>query len=61
MVMKARATKQIYDILMEAVKARKQSGVPYDDALQIFLNAGDQPLTIVGVCTAVRRHARYSC
>jgi len=51
MVKKARATKQLYDVIMEAVKSRIQSGIPHNDALQIFLDAGDQTLTIVGVCT----------
>ena len=61
MIMKARATKQICDITVKAINARKQSGVPKNDTLQIFLDEGDQLTTIVGVCTVFPEFARYSC
>ena len=61
MVKKARATKQLYDVIMEAIKSRIKSDIPHSDALQIFLDAGDQTLTIVGVCTVVRKLGYYPC
>ncbi|KAI9507591.1 cytochrome P450 [Russula earlei] len=48
MIMKARATKQLYDITVKAIKVRKESGVPRNDTLQIFLDSGDELTTIVG-------------
>jgi hypothetical protein len=50
MVMRARATKQLYDIIVKAMKVRKQSGVPRNDTLQIFLDSEDELATIMGVC-----------
>ena len=60
MIKKARATKQLYDVIVGAIKARKQSGVPHNDTLQNFLDSGDQMLTIVEVWTMVRKFAGYS-
>ncbi|KAH9998593.1 cytochrome P450 [Russula vinacea] len=48
MVMRARATKQLYDIIVKAMKVRKQSGVPRNDTLQIFLDSEDELATIMG-------------
>jgi sterol 14-demethylase len=50
MVMRARATKQLYDIIVKAVKVREQSGIPRNDTLQMFLDSGDELTTIVAVC-----------
>ena len=61
MVKKARATKQLYDVIVGAIKARKQCGVPRNDTLQIFLDSGDHMLTIVEVCTMFWGFVRYSC
>ncbi|KAH8978743.1 cytochrome P450 [Lactarius hatsudake] len=47
MISKARATKQIYDIIVNAIKVRKQSGVSHNDNLQLFLDSGDEVSTIV--------------
>jgi hypothetical protein len=49
MVMRGWATKQLYDIIASAMKVRKQSGVPRNDALQMLLDSGDEHYTIVGV------------
>jgi len=49
MVMRAWATKQLYDIMVRAMKVRKQSGIPQNDALQMLLDSGDEHYTIVGV------------
>jgi len=49
MIKKARATKQLYDIIVKAIKVRKQSGVPHNDTLQFLLDSGDEQNTIVGV------------
>ncbi|KAI0298707.1 cytochrome P450 [Multifurca ochricompacta] len=48
MVSKARATKQIYDIIVNAIKVRKQSGVTHGDTLQNFLDSGDDESIIIG-------------
>jgi len=50
MVMRARATKQLYDIIVNTMKVRKQSGVPRNDTLQIFLDSEDELATVMGVC-----------
>jgi hypothetical protein len=49
MVMRAWATKQIYDIIVKAMKVRKQSGIPRNDALQMLLDSEEEHFTIVGV------------
>ena len=63
MVSKARATKQLYDIMVNAVNVRKQSGVSHNDNLQMFLDSGEELSTIVGVSTARSkiRKADLSC
>ncbi|KAF8462100.1 cytochrome P450 [Russula ochroleuca] len=48
MVMRARATKQLYDIIVNTMKVRKQSGVPRNDTLQIFLDSEDELATVMG-------------
>jgi sterol 14-demethylase len=49
MIMRAWATKQIYDIIVRAMKVRKQSGIPQNDALQMLLDSGEEHFTNVGV------------
>ena len=49
MVMRTWATKQMYDIIAGAIKARKDSGIPRNDALQMLLDSGEDHFTIVGV------------
>ena len=49
MLMRAWATKQIYDIVVRAMKVRKQSGIPQDDALQMLFDSEEEQFTIVGV------------
>ena len=61
MVMKALATKRLYDIMVKAINVRKESGVPHDDTLQTLLDAGEDLLTIVGVCTVLPKFMRHSC
>ncbi len=58
MVSKARATKQIYDIIMNAITVREQSGVSHNDVLQIFLDSGDEVSTIAGVSSAFSKVRR---
>ncbi|KAI9438629.1 cytochrome P450 [Lactarius indigo] len=48
MVSKARATKQIYDIIVDVIKVREQRGVSHNDNLQLFLDSGDEMSTIAG-------------
>ena len=49
MIMRAWATKQIYDVIVRAMKVRKQGGMPRNDALQMLLDSGEEHFTIVGV------------
>ncbi|KAK0434277.1 cytochrome P450 [Desarmillaria tabescens] len=48
MVRKLWATKEIYDIIVAAIKAREESGVQRDDALQMLLDFKDEKLVVVG-------------
>ncbi|KAI0318511.1 cytochrome P450 [Amylostereum chailletii] len=48
MFKKLRATKEIYDIVVAAVKVRRQSKAAQDDSLQMLLDAGEDPRMIVG-------------
>ncbi|KAA1472043.1 cytochrome P450 [Dentipellis sp. KUC8613] len=48
MLMKLRATKQIYDLVVEKINVRKASGVSHNDSLQMLLDAGDDHSMIVG-------------
>jgi hypothetical protein len=43
------ATKQMYDIIVKAIKVRKESGIPQNDTLQMLLDSGEEHFTIVGV------------
>src|SRR6266436_317425 len=49
MLMKFRASKQIYDIIASAVNVRKQSGVPQNDTLQLLLDSNEDVYMIVAV------------
>jgi sterol 14-demethylase len=49
MVMRSWATKQMYDIIVRAMKVRKESGIPQNDTLQMLLDSGEEHFTIVGV------------
>jgi hypothetical protein len=60
MVTRAWATKQIYDIIVRAMKVRKQSGIPQNDALQMLLDSGEEHFTIVGVCISLLKLPNYS-
>ena len=59
MVMRARATKQLYDIMVKAMTVRKQSGVAQNDTLQILLDSGDEVSTIVGVWMLLSKISGY--
>nr|BAL05100.1 cytochrome P450 [Phanerodontia chrysosporium] len=48
MLAKLRASKQVYDIVDGAIRARVASGVSRDDTLQILLDHGDEKMVIVG-------------
>ncbi|KAI0258284.1 cytochrome P450 [Gloeopeniophorella convolvens] len=48
MLTRLRATKKIYDIVVGAIKVRKQSGIAHNDSLQMLLEAGEEPSMIVG-------------
>ena len=60
MVTRAWATKQIYDIIVRAMKDRKQSGLPQNDALQMLLDSGEEHFTIVGVSILFFKLSHYS-
>lgn len=58
MVKKLLATKEIYTIVVDAIAARRGSGVWRDDALQKLLDAEDEDLVIVGVSRQDFTHAK---
>ena len=60
MIKRAWATKQIYDIVVRAMKVRKQSGIPQNDALQMLLDAGEEHFTIVGVSILLLKPPHFS-
>jgi hypothetical protein len=60
MIVRAWATKQIYDIVVRAMKVRKQSGIPQNDALQMLLDSGEEHFTIVGVRMLLLKLPAYS-
>ena len=49
MVKKIWATKEIYDIVIKAIRYRENSGISQGDTLQMLLDTGDEKLVIVGV------------
>ena len=49
MLKKLSATKQIYDIVTQAIRDREASGIVRDDTLQMLLDSGDEKLVVVGV------------
>jgi phosphoribosyl-dephospho-CoA transferase len=49
MIKKVWATKEIYKIVITAIKNRENSGISHRDTLQLLLDTGDEKLVIVGV------------
>jgi hypothetical protein len=49
MIKKLWATKQIYEIVIKAIKNRENSGISQEDTLQMLLDTGDEKLVLVGV------------
>jgi hypothetical protein len=45
---------------MRAMKVRKQSGIPQNDALQMLLDSGEEHSTIVGVSILPLKLPHYS-
>jgi hypothetical protein len=60
MVMRSWATKKMYDIIAKAIKVRKESGIPHNDALQMLLDSGEERFTIVGVSILILKLPHYS-
>ena len=48
------ATKEIYEIIVNAINNREKSRVYRNDTLQMLLDSGDEKLVVVGV-------RRFSC
>ncbi|KAG5643635.1 hypothetical protein DXG03_000561 [Asterophora parasitica] len=48
MIKKLWATKEIYGIVTNAIRAREESGVSHNDTLQMLLDGGDEKLVVVG-------------
>ncbi|KAG5351373.1 hypothetical protein C0989_006807 [Termitomyces sp. Mn162] len=48
MIKKLWATKEIYDIVTEAIQEREKSGISHNDTLQMLLDCGDEKLILVG-------------
>jgi hypothetical protein len=49
MINKLWATKEIYDIVIQAIDAREKSGISRNDTLQMLLDSGDEKLVVIGV------------
>lgn len=49
MIKKLWATKEIYEIVTQAIKIRESSGISRNDTLQMLLDSGDEKLVVVGV------------
>ena len=49
MIKKLWATKEIYEIVIKAIKDRENSGISRGDTLQMLLDTGDEKLVLVGV------------
>ena len=49
MIKKLWATKEIYEIVTQAIKNRESSGISRNDTLQMLLDSGDEKLVVVGV------------
>ncbi|KAF5379198.1 hypothetical protein D9615_005905 [Tricholomella constricta] len=48
MIKKLWATKEIFEIVNDAIHAREQSGISRNDTLQMLLDSGDEKLVVVG-------------
>ena len=53
MIKKLWATKEIYDIVIQAIETREKSGISRNDTLQMLLDSGDEKLVVIGVCYTV--------
>lgn len=51
MIKKLWATKEIYDIVIQVINTREESGISRNDTLQMLLDSGDEKLVVVGVCS----------
>jgi hypothetical protein len=49
MIKKLLATKEIYEIIVNAINNREKSRVYRNDTLQMLLDSGDEKLVVVGV------------
>ncbi len=49
MIKKLWATKEIYRIVLKAIRERKANGKCYNDTLQLLLDSGDEEIVIIGV------------
>ena len=49
MIKKLWATKEIYEIITQAINDRESSGISRNDTLQMLLDSEDEKLVIVGV------------
>ena len=49
MIKKSWATKEIYEIVITAIRNRENSGISQGDTLQMLLDAGDEKLVVIGV------------
>jgi hypothetical protein len=60
MINKFWATKEIYDIVIKAIKNREKSGISQGDTLQMLLDNGDEEPVIVGVSFFKKTSLIYS-
>jgi sterol 14-demethylase len=53
MIKKLWATKEIYEIVIQAIKDRERSGVSQNDTLQMLLDFEDEKLVVIGVSSNI--------
>lgn len=61
MIKKLLATKEIYEIIVNAINNREKSRVYRNDTLQMLLDSGDEKLVVVGVRRAFSSLVGCSC
>jgi len=61
MIKKLWATKEIYEIVTQAIKDRESSGISRTDTLQMLLDSGDEKLVVVGVSPLVPSAVFHQC
>jgi len=61
MIKKLLATKEIYEIIVNAINNREKSRVYRNDTLQMLLDSGDEKLVVIGVRRVSRPLLSVGC